>query len=101
MTMRSSWGTQSYYNWGAMAEAGAETDGILRLPESAPHLFSSPAPLWLCMQGETRVRMAMVAVCTYARHSGALPTAAVTQVTSLLQTARPVKVGCFTNPQHP
>lgn len=63
-----------------------------------PHLFSSPASLWLCMQGETRVRMAMVAVCMYARHSGALPTAAVTQVTSLLQTTRPVKVGYFTNP---
>lgn len=47
------------------------------------------------VQGEARVQKAMVAVCIYARNSGALPTVAATPVTSLLQTAKPVKVACF------
>lgn len=43
------------------------------------------------MCGEAHVPMATVAVCTYARRSVATPTAAATQATSLLRTARPVK----------
>lgn len=86
--------TQSYAQVGDHG-TGWSREGFLHL--SVPFPISSLClhPSGSGVQGEARVQMAMVAACTYARTSEALPTVAATQVTSLLQTARPVKVGCF------
>lgn len=89
------------YNWGTMAQAGAERNSCtgggdsesVRVP--FPISFLCLHPSGSGIQGEARVQKAMVAVCIYARNSRALPTVAATLVTSLLQTAKPVKVACF------
>lgn len=94
------WGNSQLPNTGAPShrlvlrgipalEGDSESD---RVP--SPISFLCLHPSGSGIQGEVRVQTAMAAVCIYARHSGLLPTVAATRVTSLVQIAKAVKVGC-------